>query len=57
MWQCSHSSRGAQQELDKVGSSEVLLSCVWAILALLGQSRTMVVLLAPGMVSGFKVLY
>jgi hypothetical protein len=30
---------------------------VRAILTLLGQSRTTVVVLAPGMVGGFKVLY
>ena len=30
---------------------------MWEILALLDQSRTMVVILAPGMVGGFNVLY
>ena len=35
------------------------ISCVWAILALLpvGQSRTTVVVIAPGMLGSFKVLY
>ena len=53
--QCSHSSFGALQELDEVVSSEVFL--VWSILALLGQYRTMVVVLAPGMVGGLKALH
>ena len=55
---CSHSSgssHGVPQELDKVVSSKVFL--VWAILALLGQSRTMVVVLAPQMVGRIKDLY
>jgi hypothetical protein len=37
----------------------LVVKCLFCgqILALLGQSRTMVVVLAPGMVGGFKVLY
>ena len=55
MCKCSCSSRGVRRELDEVVSSDVFL--VWEILALLGQARTMVVVLAPGMVGGFNVLY
>jgi hypothetical protein len=53
--QCSHSSCGALQELDEVVSSEIFL--VWSILALLGQYRTTVVVLAPRMVGGLQALY
>ena len=49
------SSRGARRELREVFVKYFL--CVSAILALLGQCRTTVVVLAPEMVGGFKVLY
>jgi hypothetical protein len=41
----SRSSHGTRRGLDEVVSSEVFLA--WEILALLGQSRTMVLVLAP----------
>ena len=56
---CSHSSCGAgfcsaRRELHEVVVNNIV--CV-GNLALLGHYRTTVVVLAPGMVGGFKVLY